>query len=168
MPTLLATVEQLAARVGEPIETPAEIALAETMLEYASNQVLLHGSASWAPETLPGLVRSIVIEAAGRGYQHPAGLQMERADSVTFNVDEEWLRSAELTDAQIKLVRRAATKRGTVRSLSTSRSNRLVARSDRGARGWSAYKVPTCPCEEVPIGGRGSGIPFLPCGECDC
>lgn len=165
--TLLATVEQLSARVGEPIATPAEVSLAEAMLQYASDQALIYGSANWSPETLPGVVRSVIIEAASRGYQHPAGYEMERADSVTFNVNEEWLRSAEFTDAQIDLVRKASARKGRSRSLSSSRGNRFVSRSER--RCWPPFmRVPYCPDEDVPVAGRLDAFAFNASDErCD-
>lgn len=147
---LLASVDQLAARVGEPIVSEAEIALATAMLEYASEQALLYGKPTWIADTVPGLVRSIVLEAAARGYMHPAGFEMERADSVTFNVDAEWLRSAEFSDAQIANVKSIAARKGRVRSLSASRPNSYRARSDHGDRRWPHFmSVPYVPEEEV-------------------
>lgn len=161
---LLASVEMVAARVGEPISEDWEISLAEAMLEYASSQALFYGDSTWIAETVPGVVRSIVVEAAARGYQHPAGFESERADSVNFTVNKDWLRSAELTDDQVAIVRRAAQKHGRVRSLSASRANRLVARSER-RRG--PFRVPYCPEEDVPMTpfGRGDAFAFNRDGE---
>lgn len=156
---LLATVEQLAARVGESIDTPEEVALAEAMLRYASDQALLYGNPGWVEATLPGVVRSVVIEAASRGYQHPAGFETERADSVNFTVHEEWLRSAEFTDHQVELVRRASRKSGRVRSLTATRPNYFRARSDR--QQWPSWmRVPHIPQEDVPVEGRLDAFAF--------
>ena len=156
---LLATVEQLAARVGESIDTPEEVALAEAMLQYASDQALLYGNPGWIAATLPGVVRSVVIEAASRGYQHPAGFETERADSVNFTVHDEWLRSAEFTEHQVELVRRASRKSGRVRSLTASRPNSFRARSDsRGGLPW--MRVPHIPEEDVPVEGRRDAFAF--------
>ena len=156
---LLATVEQLAARVGEPVELPEEVALAEAMIEYASEQALHYGRPSWTAETLPGVVRQVVISAAAAGYQHPAGFESERADSVNFTVHEEWLRGAEFTDRQVKIVQQAARTHGRVRSMQTSRSNRFVSRSDERRHPWF-MKVPYVPSEDVPWPNRLDAFAF--------
>lgn len=144
----LATVEQVAARVGEPISSAEEVALAEAMIGYASEQALHYGNPNWVPETVPGVVREVVISAAVAGYQHPAGFESERADSVNFTVHAEWLRGAEFSDRQVRIVQQAGRKHGRVRSLQTSRGNRFVARSDESRFPWF-MRVPHHPVEDV-------------------
>jgi len=163
---LLATVEQVAARVGESIEAEDEVALAEAMIEYASEQALHYGRASWTAESVPGVVRQVVISAAAAGYQHPAGFESERADSVSFQVNADWLRGAEFTDRQVQIVQQAARTHGRVRSLQTSRGNRFVARSDGGRRPWF-MKVPHVPEEDVPVVGRLDAFAFNWAGDPD-
>lgn len=162
---LLATVEQVAARVGEPITSPEEVALAEAMIEYASEQALHYGNPNWVPETVPGVVRQVVISAAATGYQHPAGFESERADSVNFTVHDEWLRGAEFSDRQVKIVQQAGRKHGRVRSLQTSRGNRFVSRSGEKRHPWF-MKVPYVPSEDVPWPGRLDAFAFNWDGDC--
>lgn len=145
---MLATVEQVAGRVGEPITSPEEVALAEAMIEYASEQALFYGDSRWQEATLPGVVRTIIIEAAATGYMHPSGFETERADSVNFTVHEDWLKGAEFSDQQVDMVKRAGSRRGRTRSLSTRRSNRFVARSDERNHPWF-MSVPYRPEEDV-------------------
>lgn len=145
---MLATVEQVAGRVGEPITSPEEVALAEAMIEYASEQALFYGDPRWQEATLPGVVRTIIIEAAATGYMHPSGLSTERADSVNFTVHDDWLKGAEFSEQQVEIVRRAGRRRGRTRSLSTRRSNRFVSRADADRHPWF-MKVPHAPSEDV-------------------
>jgi stage V sporulation protein SpoVS len=99
--TPLATVERLSARVGEPIATPEEIALAEEVLAEASALVRHYGRAWPDPATTPAVATAITVAAAARGYLNPAGFQMERSDMATFNRVDEYASGCSLTRAEI-------------------------------------------------------------------
>jgi len=97
----LATRDRLAARVGEPIESAEEIALADEVLAEASALVRHYGRAWPDPETTPAVATAITVAAAARGYLNPAGYQMERSDSATFNRHDEYASGCSLTKAEI-------------------------------------------------------------------
>lgn len=97
----LATVERLAARVGEPITDAGDIALAEEVLAEASALVRHYGRAWPDPSTTPAVATAITVAAAARGYLNPAGMQMERSDMATFNRHDEYASGCSLTRAEI-------------------------------------------------------------------
>ena len=97
----LATRERLAARVGEPIESAEEIALADEVLAEASALVRHYGRSWPDPDTAPAVATAITVAAAARGYLNPASLQMERSDSATFNRTDENASGCALTKAEI-------------------------------------------------------------------
>lgn len=101
----LATVERLAARVGEPITEAEDIALAEEVLAEASALVRHYGRAWPDPETTPAVATAITVAAAARGYLNPAGMQMERSDAATFNRVEEYASGCSLTRAEISALK---------------------------------------------------------------
>jgi hypothetical protein len=101
----LATVERLAARVGEAIDSPEEIALAEEVLAEASALVRHYGRAWPDPETTPAVATAITVAAAARGYLNPAGMQMERSDTATFNRHDDYAVGCELTKAEIRALK---------------------------------------------------------------
>ena len=102
----LATTEQVAARVGEPIETDEEKALAEAMLMEASAWVRHYGGQTWlTPEVAPAVAVAITAAAAARGWLNPAGFDMERGDMSTFNRVAEYAAGTQLTKAEIAMLK---------------------------------------------------------------
>ena len=97
----LATVDRLAARIGEPIESAEEIALAEEVLAEASALVRHYGRAWPDPNTTPAVATAITVAAAARGYLNPAFFSMERSDMATFNRSDENASGCALTRAEI-------------------------------------------------------------------
>lgn len=126
----LATVAQLSARVGEPIIEPEDVALAESVLGEASENVRFHGRQSWPyASDAPAMAIAITVAAASRGYQNPAGFDMERGDMVTFNRGKNYVAGCELTAGEIAALRTLGG-RGGLRSVPLSNPNILVTRSD--------------------------------------
>jgi hypothetical protein len=87
--------------VGEPITSAEDIALAEEVLAEASALVRHYGRAWPDPETTPAVATAITVAAAARGFLNPAGMQMERSDSATFNRHDEYAAGCSLTRAEI-------------------------------------------------------------------
>lgn len=131
----LATVDRVAAKIGEPIETPEEIASANEMLESASDWVRFYaGQDTWTAETAPGIAITIAIAAAARGYLNPAGYDEERADASTFKRGDEggWSIGAKPTPDEIAALRTFNTNsRGRITSVPMTNPERFRARSDR-------------------------------------
>lgn len=100
----LATVEQLADRVGEEITETEDIALANVMLAAASAQARHHGFSGWTKVGLPEVVQFVVLEAAARGYLNPAGYSMERGDMLTLERGREYTSGVAFTPTEIVLV----------------------------------------------------------------
>lgn len=137
MPAPLATVEQVAARVGEDISDDASVALAEACLEEASAWVRHYGGHDWPdPLTAPAVAVAITIAAAHRAYQNPAGFDTERADMASFKRGERYQVGAELTASEILILTTLAGGGGIV-SAPLSNPEQIVPRShgrryDRG------------------------------------
>lgn len=130
----LGTVAKVAARVGESITTPEEIALATSMLEEASAQVRLYGLPWLDPATAPAIAITTAIAAAARGYQNPGGVKLERGDAVSLDVDIDYRKGASLTAGEITMIRMAANQRGRVTSVPLTNPDRFVAASDERYR----------------------------------
>jgi len=132
----LATVERLAARVGEPIASAEEIALAEEVLAEASALVRHYGRAWPDPETAPAVATSITVAAAARGFLNPGGFQMERSDTSTFNRVEEFASGCALTRAEISALKEYNVNQGII-SIGLSNPDRPAPMSNRPkAIGW--------------------------------
>lgn len=137
MPALLGTPAQIAARIGEPIESVEDVKLAESVLEHASNQIRFYADQpGWTIQNAPAMAVSICVEAAHRGFLNPSGYDMERGDMVTFNRDEKYVSGADLTPSEITIIK-ALGRRGNIRSLAMQNSDRPIPRStaqtyDRG------------------------------------
>ena len=133
----LATVDQVAARLGESIEAPEEIELAEACLEEASNLVKFYAQQPlWTAATAPAVAVTITVAAAARAVLNPSGFDMERGDMVTFNRSKEYTSGASLTPSEITIIK-ALGRAGNVRSVGLTNSDRPVPRSqtmaeDRG------------------------------------
>ncbi|PRB44334.1 hypothetical protein CQ020_03755 [Arthrobacter sp. MYb23] len=126
----LGTVARVAARVGEPITDPLDVALAVEMLEEASAQVRLYGLPWVDPETAPAIAVTTAIAAAARGYQNPSGLKLERGDAVSLDIDVDYRKGAALTAGEIKMIQMAANTRGRVTSIPLTNPDRFIATSD--------------------------------------
>lgn len=129
----LGTVSEVAARVGEPITSPEDVALASSMLKEASAYVRLYGLPWEDPEAAPDIARTIAVAAAARGYQNPSGLKMERGDAVSIDVDTDYRKGAALTAGEIAMLRMASSKVGKVSSVPLTNPDRFVATSDSPA-----------------------------------
>jgi hypothetical protein len=133
----LATVEQVAARLGEAIEEPDDIELAEACLEEASNLVRFYAQQPlWTAGTAPAVAVTITVAAAARAVLNPAGFDSERGDMVTFNRGKDYTSGAALTPSEITIIK-AVGRAGNVRSVGLASTSRPVPRSrttaeDRG------------------------------------
>lgn len=133
----LAPRNRLAARLPEPIETDAEIALADEMLLDASNEARIHGNQMWTPETVPSGVVTIVLQAAARGYMNPAGFSDEAADGTRFSRADEYARGTNFTPSEIRAVRSYAQRSG-ITYAQVTKPNPWRSLSDRNDSG-TAY-----------------------------
>lgn len=105
MPATLATVDQVAARVGELIEDDNDVLLAEACLEEASALVRFYGSSQWPdPLTAHPMAVAITIAAAARAYQNPAGFVLERADMAQLRRAANFTVGTELTVSEITIL----------------------------------------------------------------
>lgn len=133
----LATVLQVAARIGEPITAPEDVQLAESVLNEASEQIRFYAQQPyWTAETAPKVAVTIAVAAAARGFLNPSGFDMERGDMVTFNRTKDYVSGAALTAQEITIIKGLG-RTGNVRSVGLSNSDRPVPRSrtmaeDRG------------------------------------
>lgn len=120
----LATPEQVAARIGEPIESAEEIALAEAMLMEASAWVRHYGGQTWPViNNAPAVAVAITAAAAARGYMNPAGYDMERGDMSTFNRIAEYAAGTQLTKSEIAMLK-PFNRQGGIVSVSTVNADR--------------------------------------------
>lgn len=133
----LATVGQIAARIGEPITTAEDVQLAVASLTEASEQIRYYArQPNWTAETAPPVAVTIAVAAAARGYLNPSGFNLERGDMVTLKRPEEYTSGCALTSVEITIVK-ALGHRGNVRALGVAKTDSPVARSrmqprDRG------------------------------------
>lgn len=135
MAELLADVSRVAAKIGEPIASAEEIALANEMLEAASNWVRYYaGQDAWTALDAPGIAVTITIAAAARGYLNPAGFDEERSDASTFKRGDEggWSNGAKLTADEIAVLQTYNLKgKGRLTSVPMTNSDRITPRSAR-------------------------------------
>lgn len=136
-PLPLASRDRLAARVGEPIETPEDIALADEVLAEASALVRHYGRAWPDPETTPAVATSITVAAAARGFLNPSGFSMERSDMATFQRQDEFTSGCALTRAEIAALKEYSLKGG-ISSVGFSNPDRPAPRRGRNVidLGW--------------------------------
>ena len=133
----LATVGQVAARIGEPISLPEDVQLAASVLNEASEQIRFYAQQPfWTAETAPPVAVAIAVAAAARGFLNPSGFDMERGDMVTFNRNKDYVSGAALTAQEITIIR-ALGRQGNVRSVKLQSEDRPAPRSqtmaeDRG------------------------------------
>lgn len=133
----LATVGQVAARIGEPISSAEDVQLAASVLNEASEQIRFFAQQPfWTSETAPPVAVAICVAAAARGFLNPSGFDSERGDMVTFNRTKEYVSGAALTAQEITIIK-ALGRTGNVRSASLHNCDRPIPRSrtmaeDRG------------------------------------
>lgn len=150
----LATVEHVAARSTETIETEEEVALAEAMLAEASAWVRHHGGMSWpTQDSAPEVAVAITAAAASRGYANPLGFSMERSDMTTFNRHPEYAAGTQLSKSEIAILKPFNRRSGVV-SVGLSNSDRPAPRAGRKAgrfddRGYAPMQDGTKP---MPLG----------------
>ena len=138
----LVNIERLRARVGEAIESPEEIALAEEMLEAASDWVRFYGTETWDTTTVPAVAATITVAAAARGYLNPALDKDERSDAINYERSELAQKGCQLTSEEIQTLRYLGGRKGaTVQSLPMGNADRFRTRSD-GRRAYMAKYVP--------------------------
>lgn len=103
-----ATVADLAARAGEPIDTPEDIALAKSLLAIVSAQIRMHGDAWPSPVLAPDICWAICVAAAARGYENPAQYSLERGDMQTLQRGDNAAAGEELTKQEIRAIKAAS------------------------------------------------------------
>jgi hypothetical protein len=129
----LGTVDQVAARIGEPIVEPDDVDLAMAVLNEASEQIRHYAQQPyWTAETAPAVAVTIAVAAAARGFLNPSGFDMERGDLITFNRSKEYVSGASLTAQEITIIK-ALGRTGNVRSAALASTTRPVPRSTRCA-----------------------------------
>jgi len=104
----LATVNDIADRVGEDITDRQDVALAGSFLRLVSAHVRHYGADWGDPILVPDIAVAITIEAAARGYLNPEGWNTERGDELTLTRDNLFSRGSTLTPDEITAVRGAA------------------------------------------------------------
>lgn len=133
----LATVHDVAARIGEDISSAEDVALAEAVLNEASEWARFYGDPAWGTTTPPPLAVTIVVAAAARGYLNPSGYDMERGDMVTFNRATAYASGATLTAGEIAVLKKLARASG-IRSVGLVNPELPVPRS-RPCGEWRGY-----------------------------
>lgn len=146
----LATIERLAARVAEPIESDEEIALAREVLEAASDEVRHYGRNWLTPEDAPAVAITITVAAAARGYLNPSGLSMERSDAVTFNRLDDYAAGTALTKSEQKILK-VYSRRGGITSTSLYNDVALRHRSSDSPQ-WRGYAPSVDGTKPFPLG----------------
>ena len=123
---------QLAARIGEPIEDPADVSLAEAFLTDAWRWVATYGDAAWSfenPET-PPIARTIVLSCAQRAYQNPGGFEEEKADAVSLRRSDGFAQLTHPTVQEIAALRSGAKRGGRVATAPLENRNLYYSRMD--------------------------------------
>lgn len=138
----LATIDRLAARVGEAIESAEDVALAEEMLEAASTEVRFYGLEWPTASEAPAAAVNIVLAAASRAYQNPGGLAEERGDQATLKRADGYSSGVELTAQEIQRLKQMSGRRQGIRSVQTTNDLSWSSRRDsarKGLPGFMAY-----------------------------
>lgn len=121
---------RLAARMGEEIVDPVDVSLAEECLDAAWEWVRAEGAPEWdfSDPSTPAIAKSTALSAAARCYQNPSGFVSERGDAVTFERYEDFAKGAELTKAEIAILKRVSKRGGRVTSIALSNPDIFPAR----------------------------------------
>ncbi|WP_025272031.1 hypothetical protein [Haloglycomyces albus] len=119
----LATLAQLEARLGRPIPEGPEQDQAIAALDDASALVLSYGRPTWSTDTVPAVVRVVVLAVAERRVRNPDGMASEQAGEYSYRLSRDTPAGVALTDTEAHVIRRAAGHVG----LTSVRVNRAVA-----------------------------------------
>lgn len=103
----LATVTQLAARLGRTLDT-AETAMAAGALADASARVRFAGLPWPNPELAPAVVVGIVLDAAERRIRNPEGLRSETLGDYQYSRTSSTPTGTSLSGVETAIIRRAA------------------------------------------------------------
>lgn len=135
---------KLAARIGEVIETPEDLALAEASLDEAWAWVGSYGRDEWHtgnPST-PPIARTVALAAAARCFQNPAGYISEAGDQASLQRSEDFAKGAEPTKQEIAALKRAANaSHSTITSLRMQNSEMFRPRTLEGNAAVQQYRV---------------------------
>lgn len=126
---LLVEVARLAARIQEPIETPEDISSAEELILSASDEARYHGLATWTADTVPPIVKNVVLGACQRAFQNPGFLESERADAVNLTRSDIGMLTVDFTPEEVRKIEQAAGKRRGFSAVPIARADRYVPRS---------------------------------------
>lgn len=152
----LATVEDIAARIGEEIVDDIDVRLAQSMAEAASDHVRHHGGQLWpSRESAPRIARTIAISAAARGFLNPSGFTDERSDSVTLKRAESFAADTQLSPYEIQMLK-DLTPRSAVQSIRLDNSDSHWGARSRRGRGFVRRDVR----EGVPVSDGHTPFPF--------
>jgi hypothetical protein len=98
----LATVADMEARLGHPIDDPDDQARAQALLDDASALIRFEANENWvttddppALGAVPDLVTSLTAVAALRGWYNPAGIESAQLGAVSVRYGGAWLTNAE-------------------------------------------------------------------------
>lgn len=152
----LATVEDIAARIGEEIVDDIDVRLAQSMAEAASDHVRHHAGQLWpVREQAPRIARTIAISAASRGFLNPSGFTDERSDSVSLKRAESFAADTQLSPYEIQMLK-DLTPRSSVQSVRLDNSDTHHYARSRSVWGF----VRRDPAEGVPISDGHTPFPF--------
>jgi len=101
---LLVTVRELSDYINEPIDTDEDQAQATQYIRAASAKVRAAGDATWTRWNCPEIAWTVALEAAARGYQNPAGLDVERADTLNLSRHDMFAVGTTLTKEERELL----------------------------------------------------------------
>jgi len=137
----LATVEQLALEVDEPIASADP--RAEWLLSKASTLVRAHTGRTWVDaegalqEDIPDAVTAVTVQCAARVWRNPAGAVQEAAGGLSWRLSERAGDGLFLTDAE-KAMLGASRPTGGLWKLSTTNVDPFVCEVERDR--WEAWR----------------------------
>lgn len=146
---------KLAARIGEAIDTPEDIALAEASLDEAWAWVASYGQDNWssANPSTPAIARTVALAAAARCFQNPAGYVLESGDKASLQRSEDFARGAEPTLQEIAALKRAAnSSHSTITSLRIQNNEQFRPRKISGNPAVQWYQMGVGDPDHRPVG----------------
>lgn len=134
---------RLAALVAEEIVDEVDVSLAEECLDAAWEWVRAEGAPEWdfADPSTPSMAKTVALSAASRCYQNPSGFVSERGDAVVFERYEDFAKGAELTKAEVAILKRLSKRGGRVTSISLTNPDIFPAREKTGRNGMQTTPV---------------------------
>ena len=99
----LATIADMEARLGHPIDDQDERTRAQALLDDASALIRFEANMTWMDETVdpavlgvvPDFVVALTVRAALRGWFNPAGIEAAQLGAVSVRYGGAWLTAAE-------------------------------------------------------------------------